>query len=110
MPLDNQTLVHDAVASHAELEGLVERIVELTIARINSGARKPFLNSRECAELIGVTPEHLCAMRARGEGPTWSGAGKWVRYDRQVVHKWLANLPQQPNSVAFDRLLAMTEE
>ena len=72
-----------AVQSNAELEYLVDRIVASAIARIECGALKPFLTSKECAELIGVTPEHLCAMRARGEGPPWSGAGKWTRYERR---------------------------
>ena len=110
MPFENPIVVHDAIASHAELESLVTRIVDLTIARISSPALKPFLNSRECAELIGVTPVHLCSMRARGEGPPWSGAGKWVRYERNAVLSWLANLPQQPSASAFDRLLAEIEE
>ena len=109
MPFENIPSLGDATTSHAEFESLVERIVELTIARINGPVLKPFLTSRECAELIGVTSVHLCAMRARGEGPPWSGAGKWVRYDRQAVLTWLANLPQQPSAAAFDRLLATTE-
>jgi len=110
MPFENDLTRRDAVASHAELESLVERIVESTIARINGATLKPFLNSRECAQLIGVTPEHLCSMRARGEGPQWSGAGKWVRYQRATVLSWVANLPQQPSASAFDRLLAETQE
>lgn len=109
MPFENQTVLPDAVASHLELESLVARVVELTIARINGPALKPFLTSRECAELIGVTAVHLCSMRARGEGPPWSGAGKWVRYERNAVLTWLANLPQQPSASAFDRLLAEIE-
>jgi hypothetical protein len=110
MSLEQQTLLQDPITSHTELENLVERVVAITIARINGAAVKPFLNSRECAELVGVTPEHLCAMRARGDGPPWSGAGKWVRYNRQAVLTWLANLPQQPSASAYDRLLAATQE
>ena len=80
----------------SELEGLIERVVEATIARVEAGqSRKPFINSKECARLIGVTPEHLCAMRARGDGPPWSGEGKWIRYKRQDVLVWLANLPRK---------------
>jgi hypothetical protein len=110
MPFENQKVLHDAATSHAEFESLVARVVELTLARVNGPNLKPFLNSRECAELIGVTPEHLCAMRARSDGPPWSGAGKWVRYNRQAVLNWLANLPQQPSASAYDRLLAATRE
>src|SRR5215831_14051816 len=84
----------------AEFERLVERIVETTIARIEGSAPKPFITCKECADLIGVTPEHLCAMRARGEGPPWSGAGKWTRYERRAVLIWLAGLPRDNKSSA----------
>jgi hypothetical protein len=87
-----------ALQPNAELEYLVDRIVASAIARIESGALKPFLTSKECAQLIGITPETLCAMRAHGEGPPWSGAGKWTRYERAAVLTWLANLPRQKNS------------
>jgi hypothetical protein len=80
----------------SQLQSIIERVVEATVARIESTApRKPFIPSRECAQLIGVTPEHLSAMRARGEGPPWSGEGKWIRYERRAVLGWLANLPRQ---------------
>jgi hypothetical protein len=90
--LENPTSPPRAGTSVLDLEKLVERIVELTIARHQSAPPKPFINSRECADLIGVTPEHLCSMRARGQGPPWSGSGKWIRYDRQAVLTWLAKL------------------
>jgi hypothetical protein len=83
-----------AVQSNAELDYLVDRIVASAIARIETGALKPFLTSKECAQLIGITPEKLCAMRAHGDGPPWSGAGKWTRYERRTVLTWLANLPR----------------
>jgi hypothetical protein len=110
MPFVGQTASQDAVTSEAEFESLVARVVELTITRINGPTLKPFLTSRECAELIGVTPVHLCAMRARGEGPPWSGSGKWVRYERNAVLNWLANLPQQPSASSFNRLIAATSK
>lgn len=96
MSLEKHTVLNDAIASHAELESLVERVIESALIRIES--HKPYVNSQECADLIGVTPEHLCAMRARGEGPPWSGAGKWTRYQRSAVLTWLANLPREKNS------------
>jgi hypothetical protein len=34
-------------------------------------------------------------MRARGEGPPWSGDGKWIRYRRSEVLDWIASLPRQ---------------
>jgi hypothetical protein len=73
----------------AELKSLIERVVEAT------AQRKPFVTSKECAQLITVTPEHLSAMRARGEGPPWSGEGKWIRYERRAVLEWLASLPRE---------------
>jgi hypothetical protein len=33
-------------------------------------------------------------MRNRGEGPPWSGAGKWIRYARGAAIDWLAALPK----------------
>ena len=89
-----------AFQSIADLEYLIDRIVASAIARIESGALKPFITCKECADLIGVTPEHLCAMRARGEGPPWSGAGKWTRYERSTVLIWIANLPRDNKSLA----------
>ena len=76
-----------------DIECLIRRVVRATVERLDLGAStNPFISSRECARLIGVTPEHLCAMRARSEGPPWSGQGKWIRYERRLVLEWLANL------------------
>jgi hypothetical protein len=86
----------------SDLQCLIERLIETAITRIEGRALKPFITCKECAELIGVTPEHLCAMRARREGPPWSGAGKWTRYERRAVLTWLSNLPQDNNSLAHD--------
>lgn len=100
MSLENEVGLQQAVQPNAEFERLVESIVASAIARIEGGALKPFITSKECAELIGVTPECLCSMRARGEGPPWSGAGKWTRYERRAVLTWLANLPREKASRA----------
>lgn len=78
----------------SKLAQLADRLADQLVARLEQQTIKPFLNSKECAELLGVTPEHLCAMRARGEGPSWSGAGKWVRYERRIAVEWLASLPR----------------
>ena len=99
MSLENEVGLH-AVQSNAELEYLIDRIVASAIARIECGALKPFLTSKECAQVLGITPEKLCSMRAHGEGPPWSGAGKWTRYERGVIHAWLANLPREDKSLA----------
>lgn len=83
----------------ADLESLVKRVVESTLAQIGEfGAPNPFISSRECASLIGVTPEHLCAMRSRGDGPPWSGRGKWIRYKRRAALDWLGNLAGESSS------------
>lgn len=78
----------------AQFAQLVDEAVGAAIARA-AGVDSPpeFLSSRGCATLLGVTPEHLCAMRARGEGPPWSGTGKWVRYSRKQAVAWLTTLP-----------------
>ena len=94
MSLENEVGLQQEVQPTAEFERLVETIVALAIARIERGALKPFITSKECADLVGITPEHLCAMRKRGEGPPWSGAGKWTRYERAAVLAWLTNLPR----------------
>src|SRR4051812_15307289 len=76
-----------------ELDDLIERIVQKTLAQTGVFESNPFINSKACANLLGVSPEHLCAMRARGQGPPWSGEGKWIRYRRSEVIRWLDQLP-----------------
>ena len=53
-----------AVSTLPELDDLIERIVQKTLAQVGyPDPSNPFINSKACAELIGVSPEHLCAMR-----------------------------------------------
>jgi hypothetical protein len=82
-----------AAPLHSELEALIQRVVQRTVAQLGQLQPSPFINSKSCAELLGVSPEHLCAMRAHGEGPPWSGEGKWIRYLRNDVLSWLGSLP-----------------
>jgi hypothetical protein len=89
------TLPHQAESPCPELETLIQRVVQRTIAQLDRVEAAPFINSKACAELLGVSPEHLCAMRARGEGPPWSGDGKWIRYRRSDALDWIASLPRQ---------------
>jgi hypothetical protein len=92
------SLPFTAVPLH-ELDDLIERIVQKTLAQIGyADQSSPFINSKKCADLIGVSPEHLCAMRARGHGPPWSGDGKWIRYRRSEALDWIANLPRQAHA------------
>lgn len=87
-----------AETPRSELEALIQCVVQQTIAQLRQPEPTPFINSKACAELIGVSPEHLCAMRARGEGPPWSGEGKWTRYRRADALDWIANLPRQASA------------
>ena len=86
--------LHEAVPGTRNWKASIERIVASAVARIECGALKPFITCKECADLIEESPEHLCTMRTRREGPPWSGAGKWTRYERSAVLAWLANLPR----------------
>jgi hypothetical protein len=92
---DPLSLLHQADHLRPELESLIQCVVQRTLAQLGPFEAPPFINSKACAELIGVSPEHLCAMRARGQGPPWSGEGKWIRYERQAVVEWIRNLPTQ---------------
>lgn len=77
MSVDITESVQPPLEQASELERLIERVVERTIERVGQKTpESPFITSKACARLIGVTPQHLCAMRTRGEGPRWSGEGK----------------------------------
>jgi len=95
---EHPPLPHLADNLRSELETLIQRVVQSTLAQLGHFEPTPFINSKACAELIGVSPEHLCAMRSRGEGPPWSGDGKWIRYRRSDVLDWIANLPRQASA------------
>lgn len=82
-------------APNVALDSFIVQIVRTTLELEQASAVTPFIRSTECARLLDVTPEHLCAMRARGDGPPWSGAGKWVRYERAAVLEWVRNLPRE---------------
>jgi hypothetical protein len=93
------------LSTSTELDDLINQVVRTTIDQFASRASSaPFVRSKECARLIEVTPEHLCAMRSRGEGPPWSGTGKWVRYERSAVLDWIRRLPREsaPDHSAAD--------
>jgi len=90
-----------AIPSDEEVEAFVRKIAQAVADQLGADAlNSPFIRSTECAQILGITPEHLCAMRARREGPPWCGEGKWVRYERTAVHEWLRNLPRHSTSVS----------
>jgi hypothetical protein len=85
-----------AVATSLELDDPIEWVVQKMLAQVAYTHQfSPFINSKACADLIGVSPEHLCATGTLGgQGPPWSGEGKWIlRYRRSDVISWLAQLP-----------------
>jgi hypothetical protein len=82
--------------SERQVETFAREIAQAVADQLRaSPLNSPFIRSNECAQLLGVTPQHLCGMRARGQGPPWSGDGKWVRYERAAVIEWIRNLPRQ---------------
>ncbi|MCA6115468.1 hypothetical protein J6524_11250 [Bradyrhizobium sp. WSM 1738] len=82
-----------------QVEALARTIAKAVVDQLGADAvNSPFIRSSECAQILGVTPQHLCGMRARGQGPPWSGEGKWVRYERQVVVEWIRNLPTETSA------------
>ena len=86
-----------AFEGEEQVEAFVRRIAQAVAQQLGTRPlNSPFIRSTECAQILDITPEHLCAMRGRGEGPPWSGEGKWVRYERVAVLEWLRNLPRQP--------------
>lgn len=52
-----------------------------------------FIRSQACARLIGVTPEYLCAMHSRNEGPPWSCAGIRALQDSFIPELGGSRLP-----------------
>lgn len=61
-------------------------LLALRAAAANGGAapapEPEFLNTREAAELLGVTPKALEQMRSEGRGPRFVRVGRAVRYRR----------------------------
>jgi hypothetical protein len=98
---------YEATIAQAKVADLIELTVKTTLDRVVAEtAASQFLNSKDCAAMLGITPEYLCAMRARNEGPAWSGHGKWVRYERNNVVRWLRDLPRrshQSSAQMFER-------
>jgi hypothetical protein len=88
------------VLNSEDIEAFARKVAQAVAHELAAGPlNSPFIRSTECAALLGVTPQHLCGMRARGHGPPWSGDGKWVRYERHVVVEWIRNLPKEAGAI-----------
>ena len=48
-----------------------------------------YLNTRQAAKLIGLSPSTLNRMRVTGEGPLYAKAGRRVLYDRADLVAWV---------------------
>ena len=87
----------EALMESPRFQNTMAQITEMRLRNIakdvDGWLGRPFLNNRDAAKLIGVTPVYLSAMRKDGKGPAWSGSGRWVRYERTVVEQWLRDLP-----------------
>lgn len=89
-----------AFTGQDDVEALARKIAQAIAEQLGADKlNSPFIRSSECAQLLGVTPQHLCGMRARGQGPPWSGEGKWVRYERQLVVEWIRSLSRESRAI-----------
>ncbi len=52
-------------------------------------ADKPYLNTTEAAEYLGVSPQFLEGARHRGEGPPYSRLVRRVKYIRTDLDAWM---------------------
>ena len=53
-------------------------------------AEPRYLNTREAAAYLGLSPSTLARMRVTGEGPRYSKAGRRVIYDPRDLDRWVA--------------------
>lgn len=76
-------------AVHQTLHQFTERIETLLLTK-----EPVLLTNQQAARLMRVSPKSLSEMRARGQGPKWSGRGKWVRYEPIEIVAWFRSLPK----------------
>lgn len=55
------------------------------------GRERPLMSSEELAAVLGVHERTLRRWRENGDGPKFHMVGRWVRYARENVEKWLAS-------------------
>lgn len=64
-----------------------------TIAAVVQLEQLTILTEGEAALVLGVSPATLATWRCRGQGPRFARHGRFVRYRRADLDKWLtANL------------------
>lgn len=78
----------------ASIIDYIERTAERMAQKLAGVPAREYVDNREAARLMSITPDTLSLMRARGEGPPWSGSRKMVRYAVRDINKWLAALPR----------------
>ena len=58
-----------------------------------------FLNTRQAAEFLGVSPAWLELCRSRGDGPPYVCVGeKLIKYRRKSLEQWMAEHERQPET------------
>ena len=53
---------------------------------------EPYLTPADLAELLGVPRQTIYQWRYEGTGPLGIRVGRHIRYDLQVVRKWIDDL------------------
>jgi len=48
-----------------------------------------YLNTRQSADYVGLSPSTLNRMRVTGEGPRYAKAGRRVLYERVDLEAWI---------------------
>lgn len=57
-------------------------------ARDPARTRSPFLNTRQAAHYLGLTPRHLERLRRSGGGPPFRRHGRYVFYHLDDLIAW----------------------
>ncbi len=61
-----------------------------------------FMNTRQAADFIGVSPAWLELCRSRGDGPPYVCVGeKLIKYRRESLERWMVECERQPEAGAM---------
>ncbi len=52
-------------------------------------SEKRFLRTKEAAEYLGFSEQHLQRLRSSGDGPVYSKPGKYVYYNLSDLDQWV---------------------